>query len=84
MSRDKWMSDAACRRIPDLPWTAEPGTAPVVLGDLMADVCAVCPVRSECAAFVADEDVTGGYWAGAHRYPAEVWVDEPLPLDGAA
>jgi hypothetical protein len=84
MSRDQWMREAACRRIPDLPWTADPGTAPVVLGDLMAEVCAACPVRSECAAFVTTEDVTGGYWAGAHRSPRGVWVDERLPLGGAA
>lgn len=95
MSRDAWMDQAACRRIPDLPWTAEPKTAPAVLFDLMADVCAACPVLDACEAFVAEEKITGGYWAGAHRtYPPvpqhavvpawAVWVQGTLPLDGAA
>jgi hypothetical protein len=79
-----WMREAACRRIPDLPWVADRGTAPVVLGELMADVCAACPVRDACAAFVVDEKITGGYWAGAHRTAKEVWVQDTLPLDGAA
>jgi hypothetical protein len=76
-----WMGEAACRRIPDLPWTAEPGTAPVVLGELMADVCAMCPVRDACTAYVDREPITGGYWAGAHRTATEVWVQDTLPLD---
>lgn len=82
-----WMEDAACRRIPDLPWTAERGTGPTVLADLMADICGICPVREACAEFVATENVTGGYWAGAHRY----WPLKRAPkttrltrLDGAA
>jgi hypothetical protein len=62
-----WMEDAACRRIPDLPWIADRGKGPVVLRDLMADVCALCPVREACARFVIDGDVTAGYWAGRDR-----------------
>ena len=83
----EWMRDAACRRIPDLPWTADKGTAPVVLGELMADVCAMCPVRDACAAFVVEADVTGGYWAGRHRNVDNLtlsrrqWVQETL-FDG--
>lgn len=73
--KTNWMREAAYRRIPDLPWTAEPGTAPVMLGELMADVCRVCPVRAECAAFVDVEDIAGGYWTGHHRE-----VPESVPV----
>ena len=62
-----WMRDAACRRIPDLPWIADRGEGPVVLRDLMDQVCAVCPVRRACARFVIEGDVTSGYWAGRDR-----------------
>ena len=92
-----WMKDAACRRMPDLPWTTDRDRAPVVLWDLMASVCEVCPVKAQCAAFVADADVTGGYWAGRNRAsanPDEVearwvavdahWEQGVLPLDGVA
>ena len=78
----EWMREAACRRIPDLPWTADKGNAPVVLGELMADVCGMCPVRDECAAFVDAEDITGGYWAGAYRR-APKWVQGALFGDAA-
>lgn len=63
----EWMQEAACRRMPDLPWTADRNEGPVVLRDLMKQVCSICPVRKACARFVIEGDVTSGYWAGHDR-----------------
>ena len=62
-----WMQDAACRWMPDLPWIAERGEGPVVLRDLMAQLCGACRVREACARFVIEGDVTSGFWAGRDR-----------------
>ena len=70
-------------RIPHLPWTADPKRSPVVLLDLMADVCSQCPVRELCAAFVSREEVTGGYWAGRHR-SAATWAEDHSTFGGDA
>ncbi len=59
-----WMVDAACIGHAALPWTENPTRVPGVLVDLMADVCASCPVRRECAAYVVDARITAGWWAG--------------------
>ena len=78
-----WMREAACMRAPGLPWTADTGTAPDVLVDLMRDVCAACPVRVACVAFVEAEHVTGGWWAGQDRDPEAIWHRiEWLPVIG--
>jgi hypothetical protein len=71
-----WMSEAWCRRMPDLPWIADKCTAPVVLGELIAQICESCPVRQRCEQFVAEAQIVGGYWAGAHRHAT--WVQGAL------
>jgi hypothetical protein len=88
----EWMAEAACVGVQDLPWTTDTHarTGPTVLGQIMAETCAACPVRAECAAYAVDNDICGGYWAGADRalpQPAErpprprtVWV--PIPNTG--
>lgn len=66
-----WMADAACLGVPGLPWTTDTHdrTGPAVLGQIMAETCAACPVRTECAAYANANanDITGGFWAGRDR-----------------
>lgn len=83
LASTRWMEDAACRRMPDLPWLADKGTAPVVLGDLMAEVCAVCPVREACGTYATTERLSGGYWAGSHRVQTDMYGPQ-LSLFGDA
>ena len=78
-----WMSDAACARCAALPWSADTGTAPDVLVDLMREVCAGCPVANACAAYVETGNITGGWWAGEDRDPEAIWLQvEWLPVIG--
>jgi hypothetical protein len=88
----EWMAEAGCVGVQDLPWTTDTHdrTGPAVLGQIMADTCATCPVRVECAAYAAENDICGGFWAGSDRalpQPSErpsrrrkVWV--PIPNTG--
>jgi hypothetical protein len=73
MSTPDWMSDAACARIPHLPWTTDTHRAPDVLVDIMREVCAACPVAAACAAYVDTASITGGWWAGEDRDPEAIW-----------
>ena len=83
MTCPAWMSHAACARFPDLPWTADTGTAPDVLVDIMREVCDQCPVRLACAAYVEAERITGGWWAGEDRDPEAIWHNiEWVPVVG--
>ena len=83
MSGLDWMSEAACARVPALPWSADTGTAPDVLVELMREVCAGCPVADACAAYVETAKVTGGWWAGEDRDPEAIWLQvEWLPVIG--
>jgi hypothetical protein len=83
MSGLDWMREAACSRFPHFPWTADTGTAPDVLVDLMREVCAGCPVADACAAYVQTAKVTGGWWAGEDRDPEAIWHQvEWLPVIG--
>jgi hypothetical protein len=77
-----WMQDAACRHMPDLPWIAERGEGPVVLRDLMAQLCGACRVREACARFVIEGDVTSGFWAGRDRNVNEWSVDGRRSVQG--
>lgn len=77
-----WMQDAACRRMPDLPWIAPRDAGPVVLRDLMAEVCNACPVRDACARFVIEGDVTAGFWAGRDRTVNNLTAADRLSVQG--
>lgn len=68
-----WMSEAACIRVPGLPWTADTSTAPEVLVDLMREVCAACPILDACGSYATAGHVTGGWWAGQDRDPEAIW-----------
>ena len=63
----RWMPDAACVARPDLPWTADTASSTRVQVRAMTRVCAACPVRNHCAAYAAEANVTGGFWAGRDR-----------------
>lgn len=62
-----WMTQAACSRRPDLPWTTDTTAVPTTAVASMSAVCAGCPVMASCWAYAAAEDITGGYWAGIDR-----------------
>lgn len=78
-SAHDWMVDAWCARVPNLPWLTDTAQLPRWLVGQMAAICRACPVRIQCATYVDQADVTGGFWAGTDRAPADVWVDHPLP-----
>jgi hypothetical protein len=67
-----WMVGAACAQPAHsgLPWLAD--TDQVTTKDTvsMAGVCEGCPVQAGCATYVADTDVTGGFWSGTDRLPS--------------
>jgi hypothetical protein len=63
----RWMADAACADVPGLPWIDSPRRVPTVLVELMAEICATCPVLERCAVFVDEAAITAGYWAGTSR-----------------
>lgn len=73
-----WTSRAACAQWAGLPWTVDSERVPAALVDLMIEVCAGCPVRDDCAAYVRTAQVDGGFWAGLDRHPSE------LDWEGAA
>ena len=77
----RWMAEAACARIPGLPWIENLNQVPRVLVRIMADTCRTCPVLDTCTAFVRDTEVTAGYWAGANR-SARLYVEfkKPTPV----
>lgn len=77
-----WMEQAACAERPGLPWTADAGTFPDVLADLMAEICAVCPVHAACDTYAADS-VTAGFWAGTSRDADSPTRVEPHDVDDA-
>jgi len=77
--REAWMSRAWCARVPDLPWRTDTDRLPRRLIEQMAAICGACPVRTDCAAYAEEHDVTGGFWAGHDRAVRDVWVDQPLP-----
>jgi hypothetical protein len=78
-----WMADAACTRMPGLPWIENRQQVPRVIVDLMREICAGCPVLAECADFVVDAEITAGWWAGA-SYDGYTVQDLPRREDHAA
>ena len=63
----EWISAATCPDRVDLPWLADSENVSGWERLTMAAICAGCPVFAACMAFVAVEDVNGGFWAGHHR-----------------
>jgi hypothetical protein len=66
MSQD-WRKAALCRHFPDLPWIAEPRDRSLAAEILLCRVCAACPVRTECWAYVELSGIVSGFWAGSDR-----------------
>lgn len=78
-----WMADAACTRVPGLPWVENRQQVPRLIVDLMRETCAACPVLADCADFVIDAEITAGWWAGA-SYDRYTVQDTPRRKDHAA
>jgi WhiB family redox-sensing transcriptional regulator len=58
--RPEWMSEGACRGKSDLMHPSE------AFGVKIAkQVCAECPVRSECLQYALEENIDHGVWGGA-------------------
>lgn len=80
-----WMHEAACADRPGLPWLNDAEDVPPWDRLVMAAICDTCPVCTHCTAFVASAEVTGGFWAGAHREVllqlpyAPAWFTPTLP-----
>lgn len=81
-----WMSAAACTNQPNLPWIGDFETTTTGQRLVMAAVCSGCPVLTACDRYATDQDLTGGFWAGAPRdldAPANLvgpgWTINPLP-----
>lgn len=68
----RWMSAAACARIPGLPWIENPRQVPDFVVALMGEVCTDCPVLGQCTAFADQAQVTAGFWAGRGRHHLNV------------
>ena len=79
----EWMADAACARLPGLPWIDNPSRVPVFTRGLMREVCASCPVLARCREFVDEAEVTAGYWAGESRngHTVQDFRKRDRPLD---
>lgn len=67
-----WMSDAACRSVPGLPWTEHAGRIPKVLLRMMSETCARCPVKRRCESFINEAEITAGFWAGRSQWGKNV------------
>lgn len=62
-----WMAHATCAGIPGLPWIDSPRRVPMFVAEVMARVCAGCPVLGPCRDFVVAAEITAGFWAGESR-----------------
>ena len=72
-----WMQAAACADRPRLPWLNDAEDVQPWNRLVMAAICDACPVRARCTSFVTDAEVTGGFWAGAHREDVPQLPDAP-------
>lgn len=75
-----WQLDALCALFPDLPWLAEPEDRSRAAIAAMSTICAACPVRRSCEAYVDRANIVGGFWAGEDRTP----LSNLSSSDGAA
>ena len=73
-----WMARAACADRPGLPWLHDAPDVQPWDRLVMAAICDTCPVRTHCTAFVIEAEVTGGFWAGAHREDVQQLPDGPV------
>lgn len=65
----EWRLSALCQIFYDLPWIAEANARTRAMEAEMARVCAACPVLQVCTAYVAEREITAGFWAGRGREP---------------
>lgn len=68
----EWRLSAMCLIFYDLPWIEEPSARTRNDEALMARVCASCPVRETCLAYVEEHQISAGFWAGCGREPHEI------------
>jgi hypothetical protein len=66
---DEWAGLALCQAFANLPWLEGPEGRPPAAECAMKAVCGGCPVLDECRQFVAEHDITAGFWAGRDRLP---------------
>lgn len=63
-----WMTDAACLDSPELPWIEEQDLTRGYPRQVMARICAACPVLVECDQYARSTRAIAGFWAGRTRY----------------
>ncbi len=61
------MTHAACARRPDLPWTEDPHRVEDEVREVMARVCARCPVSRQCRRYANRTHASAGFWDGDFR-----------------
>lgn len=66
----RWLRAALCRRFSHLPWLHDATEVTDAQAEAMRTVCLACPVAHECSAFVSEEGITSGFWAGTARTPS--------------
>jgi hypothetical protein len=64
---DEWIDMALCQAFANLPWLEHPEHRSSAATCAMTAVCSACPVFDDCEQFVAEHDVTAGFWAGRDR-----------------
>lgn len=62
-----WMDESACTIRPDQPWLDD--DRGLRASTAMAGICRDCPVLDDCAAYVRDAGIIGGFWASHDRGP---------------
>lgn len=62
-----WMTRASCARRPDLPWTEDAHRVEEEIREVMARLCARCPVRGYCRRYATKSYASAGFWAGGFR-----------------
>jgi hypothetical protein len=63
----QWIAAGACLPHTDLPWALNAEDATDTERRQMAEICAGCPVLSECDDYADAARVTAGFWAGMVR-----------------
>lgn len=63
----QWMTRAACALRPDLPWTEDAHRVEDEIREVMAGICARCPVRGYCRRYANKSYASAGFWAGGFR-----------------
>lgn len=63
-----WMTDAACRGRPDLPWT-DLELVDREARQEMKGICEGCVVSNACRVFVTGARIEAAFWAGQWQTP---------------